>query len=231
MKLTAKFAQSRARVQSLDEIVTLNCWGSNLDDLSILKDMPNLQVLSLRYACKIDTPLRGALLTVEFKSWFMLQPNIERLWFLFCSVNSISSLEVFSSCTQLRELFLRRNKVADINEIVHLQVRFFWYCVSWRWLAFVSCFPICGSSGSATTLAPTRHSTVRPCFVRCHALRSSTIKVWVSLHLFHCYYYYNYYITGTYYDTNQYYKSSVLLLSGDFIMNSWVVFFIFLLLL
>ena len=36
------------------------------------------------------------------------------------SVNEIKHLEAFSSCHNLRELYLRRNKISSIDELCHL---------------------------------------------------------------------------------------------------------------
>lgn len=62
----------------------LNCWGSELTDVSIVRQMPNVQVLSL-------------------------------------SVNNITSLADFGTCKNLVELYLRENKIKDLNQLTHLQ--------------------------------------------------------------------------------------------------------------
>jgi len=46
-KLTEKKVLSSARATSLKSVKNLNCWGSNIDDISIVRKMPNLEVLSL----------------------------------------------------------------------------------------------------------------------------------------------------------------------------------------
>lgn len=38
-----------------------------------------------------------------------------------CSVNSVSTLEPVSRCQQLSELYLRRNRIADLSELSHLK--------------------------------------------------------------------------------------------------------------
>jgi len=45
-------------------------------------------------------------------------PNVE---VLSLSVNSISSLQDFSSCVNLKELYLRKNQVASLDEVEHLK--------------------------------------------------------------------------------------------------------------
>lgn len=41
--------------------------------------------------------------------------------FLFFSVNNISSLADFQFCTNLQDLFVRKNNISDLNEICYLQ--------------------------------------------------------------------------------------------------------------
>lgn len=79
-RLSEQQILSRARASSLENVKNLNFWGSDLSDISVLRQMPNVEVLSL-------------------------------------SVNNISSLKDFAHCPRLRELYLRKNCIGDINEI------------------------------------------------------------------------------------------------------------------
>ncbi|XP_075398341.1 cilia- and flagella-associated protein 410 [Tenrec ecaudatus] len=47
MKLTQKMVLSRAKASELDSVRKLNCWGSNLTDISICREMPSLEVITL----------------------------------------------------------------------------------------------------------------------------------------------------------------------------------------
>ncbi|CAB3982439.1 C21orf2-like isoform X2 [Paramuricea clavata] len=82
--LTEDVVLSRSRATSLGNVKKLNCWGSGLSDISILRKMPNVEVVTL-------------------------------------SVNEISSLEDFAYCPKLKELYLRRNVVTDLDEIHFLK--------------------------------------------------------------------------------------------------------------
>ncbi|XP_027816863.1 cilia- and flagella-associated protein 410 isoform X2 [Ovis aries] len=84
MKLTRKMVLSRAKASELHSVRKLNCWGSRLTDISICREMPSLEVITL-------------------------------------SVNSISSLEPVSCCRQLSELYLRKNRIPSLAELVHLK--------------------------------------------------------------------------------------------------------------
>ena len=44
-------------------------------------------------------------------------PNVE---VISLSINSIDTLEYFGACTMLQELYLRKNEIKDINEILYL---------------------------------------------------------------------------------------------------------------
>ena len=82
--LSEAMVYSKTRTQNLNNVKQLNAWGSELTDVSIVRSMPFVQVLSL-------------------------------------SVNKISSLEDFSACRNLQELYLRENNVKDLDQIYHLQ--------------------------------------------------------------------------------------------------------------
>ncbi|XP_060054843.1 cilia- and flagella-associated protein 410 isoform X2 [Erinaceus europaeus] len=47
MKLTRKMVLSRAKASELQGVRKLNCWGSKLTDISICREMPSLEVVTL----------------------------------------------------------------------------------------------------------------------------------------------------------------------------------------
>jgi len=82
--LTKNYVLSKTKKADLREVRNLNIWGSDIRDVSILAEMPNVEVLSL-------------------------------------SVNSIDSLADFAHCTNLKELYLRKNKVSDLRQVMYLR--------------------------------------------------------------------------------------------------------------
>jgi len=84
VKLTEDMIVARTRVSDMGHVKKLNCWGAELTDISVLRKLKNVEVLSL-------------------------------------SVNSISTLEDISYCSNLQELYIRKNKVPDISEICWLK--------------------------------------------------------------------------------------------------------------
>lgn len=82
--LTEDCVLSRTRAQDLKSVRKLNCWGSELEDVSIVRKMPHVEVLSL-------------------------------------SVNNIYTLADFAHCKNLQELYIRKNSIQDLNEVLYLK--------------------------------------------------------------------------------------------------------------
>ncbi|XP_053683192.1 uncharacterized protein LOC128733559 isoform X2 [Sabethes cyaneus] len=83
-RLTEEMVIARSKQSDLAAIKKLNCWGSELSDVSIIRRMRGVEVLAL-------------------------------------SVNRISTLADFENCVNLQELYLRKNNITDIDELVYLQ--------------------------------------------------------------------------------------------------------------
>ncbi|XP_051174582.1 cilia- and flagella-associated protein 410-like [Leptopilina boulardi] len=84
VRLTEEMVIARTRSSDLANVKQLNCWGTELTDVSILQRMKSVEVLSL-------------------------------------SVNCIETLAPFQYCSNLRDLFIRRNNIHDLNEVCYLQ--------------------------------------------------------------------------------------------------------------
>ena len=82
-KLSRELIAQKVRSDRIESIRNLNLWGSNIEDISIIREMPSLEIVSL-------------------------------------SVNKIRTLAPFANLQNLRELYLRRNLIANLNEIKYL---------------------------------------------------------------------------------------------------------------
>ena len=82
-KLSRELIAQKVKSDRIESIRNLNLWGSNIEDISIIREMPALEIVSL-------------------------------------SVNKIRTLAPFANLQNLRELYLRRNLIANLNEIKHL---------------------------------------------------------------------------------------------------------------
>ncbi|XP_068212665.1 uncharacterized protein F09G8.5 isoform X2 [Palaemon carinicauda] len=83
-KLTEDMVVARSKGSDLHNVKKLNCWGSELSDVSVVRKLPNVEVLSL-------------------------------------SVNNIRTLADFQYCPHLQELYIRKNSITDINEVLYLR--------------------------------------------------------------------------------------------------------------
>jgi len=83
-RLTEDMIIARTKASDLLSVTKLNCWGTDLSDITILRRLQSVEVISL-------------------------------------SINSISSLSDVQYCKNLRELYIRRNRIEDLNEVCYLR--------------------------------------------------------------------------------------------------------------
>lgn len=83
-KLTEGMVIGRTRAADLASVRKLNCWGSDIGDVSLVRQMKFVEVLSL-------------------------------------SVNKITTLIDFAYCPNLQELYIRKNQIRDLSEILYLK--------------------------------------------------------------------------------------------------------------
>ena len=49
VKLTEEMITARTRVSDMSNVRKLSCWGSNLDDVSVLRTLKNVETIALRF--------------------------------------------------------------------------------------------------------------------------------------------------------------------------------------
>ncbi|CAH6789880.1 cilia- and flagella-associated protein 410 isoform X2 [Phodopus roborovskii] len=83
MKLTRKMVLSRAKASELHSVRKLNCWGSQLTDISICREMPSLEVITLSVNC-VSTlePVRGCRRLSELYLRRNRIPSLDELFYL-----------------------------------------------------------------------------------------------------------------------------------------------------
>lgn len=84
MKLSEEMIVARTRVSEMENVKKLNCWGAELTDITVIRNLVHVEVLSL-------------------------------------SVNCITTLADIQYCTNLQELYIRKNQIQDLNEICWLR--------------------------------------------------------------------------------------------------------------
>jgi len=73
----------KCKTDNLQKIKKLDVWSSDLEEVSVLKELTNLEICSL-------------------------------------SLNKITLLKYFQHCSNLTELYLRKNQISDLFEIRNL---------------------------------------------------------------------------------------------------------------
>ncbi|CAO2608542.1 Cilia- and flagella-associated protein 410 [Lemmus lemmus] len=83
MKLTRKMVLSRAKVSELHSVRKLNCWGSQLTDISICREMPSLEVITLSVnSVSTLEPVRGCRRLSELYLRRNRIPSLDELFYL-----------------------------------------------------------------------------------------------------------------------------------------------------
>eukprot|EP00058_Branchiostoma_floridae_P022138 XP_002607628.1 hypothetical protein BRAFLDRAFT_114839 [Branchiostoma floridae] len=97
VKLTAKLVLARARAADLESVKKLNCWGSELTDVSVFRQMPNIEVISL--SVNNITTLQD----------FRFCQNLQELYVRKNCIAELSEICYLKSLPKLRVLWLADN--------------------------------------------------------------------------------------------------------------------------
>lgn len=73
--LTKELIALKTKTEQLNQIKNLNLWGNDIDDLKILRQMPNLEVLSLSVN-KIST-LKDIVLCHKLQELYLRKNNVK----------------------------------------------------------------------------------------------------------------------------------------------------------
>ncbi|KAM4887916.1 cilia- and flagella-associated protein 410 isoform 2-T2 [Thomomys bottae] len=83
MKLTRKMVLSRAKASELHSVRKLNCWGSCLTDISICREMPSLEVITLSVnSVSTLEPMSGCRRLSELYLRKNRIPSLDQLFYL-----------------------------------------------------------------------------------------------------------------------------------------------------
>ena len=82
--LSEDLIKHRAKCDDITKVVKLNLWGLEINNIEIIKRMPNLKVVSL-------------------------------------TLNKVDTLEPFSYCPLIQEIYLRKNQIQSLAELQYLQ--------------------------------------------------------------------------------------------------------------
>ena len=112
--LTEHLVKAKTRIDNLYHIKNLNVWGSDLSNVRVVRDMPNVEVLSLSV---------NKISSLEDFGWC---PKLRELYLRKNEVRDFAELEHLHPLQNLQVLWLSENPIAE-----HQQYR----------LAVIACCP------------------------------------------------------------------------------------------
>ena len=103
-KLTLELITKRLKNSKLNEIKALNLWGKELEDISILSQLPNLEIVSLR---------KNKISNIEV---FKNHKNLRELYLKENLINDIKQIEQLKDLKQFEILSLEENPITSIPD-------------------------------------------------------------------------------------------------------------------
>ena len=100
-KLSFELVAVRAKNDKINTIRNINLWGCELDDVSIFRKMPNLEVISLS--------INNLKTLKDFKDL----KNLKELYLRKNQISDIKELKYLSNCTKLSILWLNENPICQ----------------------------------------------------------------------------------------------------------------------
>ena len=99
-KLTKDFIRSRLGNDNLESITTLNLWGNNIDDISLLSEMPLLEIISL------------CVNHIKDLSVFRNLKHVKELYLKDNHISDFNQIEHLKNCSKLQILCLSDNPIS-----------------------------------------------------------------------------------------------------------------------
>ena len=100
-KLTKELILSRLPTDNLDSIKTLNLWSNNLEDISIIAEMPSLEVISLN-----GNNIKDIKALKNLK-------NLKELYLQDNKISDFNQIEFLKNCKKLEILNLSENPISQ----------------------------------------------------------------------------------------------------------------------
>ena len=99
-KLTKDFIRSRLGIDNLESIKELDLWGNNIDDISLLSEMPLLEIISL------------SVNHIKDLSVFRNLKNVKELYLKDNKISDFQQVEYLKNCQKLKILCLSDNPIS-----------------------------------------------------------------------------------------------------------------------
>ncbi|KRT82924.1 hypothetical protein AMK59_4841, partial [Oryctes borbonicus] len=102
-KLTEEMVIARTKISDLSKVKRLNCWGSELVDVSILRRMPSVEVLSL------------SINRIESLEDFQYCKKLEELYIRQNNIHDLNEVYYLKDLPNLKNLWLGENLCANVE--------------------------------------------------------------------------------------------------------------------
>lgn len=99
--LTPELIQMKCKTDKLASIKNLNLWGNDLEDISIIKEMPNIEICSL------------SLNKINSLKDFASLKKLAELYLRKNVISELSEAKFLTYCPNLKVLWLQDNPIAD----------------------------------------------------------------------------------------------------------------------
>jgi hypothetical protein len=110
-KLTPEYVVMRTKCDRLEKLKNLNLWGCDLEDITVLKQIPNLEVVSL------------SVNRIKSLKEFGTLKHLKELYLRKNFVSDISELRYLEKCPNLKVLWLSENPIADTKDYRKIVIR------------------------------------------------------------------------------------------------------------
>lgn len=111
-KLTQEMISMKAKNNRIQTITHINFWGSDLDDISILSNMPMLEVVSL------------SVNKIRFLKSFENMQNLKQLSLRKNLISDFNELKYLATCPNLQILWLSENPISDSPNYRSLVIKY-----------------------------------------------------------------------------------------------------------
>ena len=110
-KLTRELIAQKAKSDRIQNIKNLNLWGSNIDDVSIIKEMPSLEIISL------------SVNKIRSLKPFANLHNLKELYLRNNLIADIREVQYLEGCENLKILWLSENPICDFKNYRSLVIQ------------------------------------------------------------------------------------------------------------
>ena len=100
-KLTRELIVQKVKSDRLESIKKLNLWGSNLEDISIISQMPSLEIVSL------------SVNKIHSLKAFQNLRNLKELYLRQNAISNLNEIKYLGDCDNLTKLWLKENPICS----------------------------------------------------------------------------------------------------------------------